>query len=177
MNELFITLVPYMVLFSHLVLVFAFVAILARATWGREVYEFLGRNALVLGFLVALGAMLGSLYYSEIVGFEACVLCWWQRGFLYPIVLVFGVGFWRKKDYLFPLASVLALGALLVGGYQEISNLTGASLLACTDTEGACAKVFVKEFGYITIPVMSVTVSLYVILLAWVNKLFKQRNG
>lgn len=176
MSELFVLLVPYAVLLSHAALVFLLLAILARNSWGKDVYEFVGQNALVLGFLISLGAMLGSLFYSEVVGYEACVLCSWQRAFLYPLVLVFGVGFWKKFNWTFPLAAILALVALLVGGYQEISNLTGLSVLSCTEAEGACSKVFVKEFGYITIPIMSVTVSAYILVLVWIRKLYERND-
>jgi disulfide bond formation protein DsbB len=155
---------------SHVLLIFLVLVVLGRNSWGKQIYEFINKNAFLIGFLIALGAMLGSLFYSEVIGFEACVLCWWQRAFLYPLVLVFGAGFWYKKNWLFSLAAFLALAALIVGGYQEISNLTGASVLTCTDAEGACSKIFVKEFGYITIPVMSVTVALYVLVVVWIKK-------
>jgi len=176
MSEIFVLLVPYFVLASHVLLVFVVLAVLNRNSWGKQVYEYINKNAFLVGFIIALGAMLGSLFYSEVVGYEACVLCWWQRAFLYPLVLVFGAGFWYKQKWLFYLAAFLALAALVVGGYQEISNLTGASVLTCTDAEGACSKVFVKEFGYITIPVMSVTVALYVLAVVWIKKIGERTN-
>ena len=165
------SIVPYLVLISHVLLVGAILAILTRNSWGKPAYEFVGKHAALLGFLIALLIIIGSLFYSEIIGYEACVLCWWQRGFLYPLVLVFGAGLLTHQEWVFNLAIILAILALLVGGYQEVSNLTGASLLSCTEAEGACSKIFVKEFGYITIPIMSVTASLYILLVAWAHKL------
>jgi hypothetical protein len=38
---------------------------------------------------VAIVATLGSLFMSEIAGFIPCRLCWVQRGFMYPLALVF----------------------------------------------------------------------------------------
>ena len=168
--------VPPLVLASHVFLAVIFLAVLGRNGWGKPIYDVLSRQAVRWGFLVALGAVFGSLFYSEAIGFEACVLCWWQRVFLYPLAPIFAVAVWKRDRSVFNYAIVLALLALVIGGYQEISNLTGASLLTCTDAEGACSKVFVKEFGYITIPVMSITVSLYILLLAWANKLFRTNN-
>ena len=43
-------------------------------------------------------ATLGSLYFSEIMKFEPCVLCWYQRIFMYPFVLWLGIAV-AKKDY------------------------------------------------------------------------------
>ncbi|WP_249686020.1 disulfide oxidoreductase, partial [Bacillus velezensis] len=55
-------------------------------------------------------ATLGSLYFSEIMKFEPCVLCWYQRIFMYPFVLWLGIAV-VKKDYLIasyslPIASI-----------------------------------------------------------------------
>lgn len=176
MVSAFALIVPYLVLGSHILFVMLFVAVLGRRTWGEGITRFLGKHALVLGFLISLGSIIGSLFYSEVIGFEACILCWWQRVFLYSIAPVMAWGLWSKRFGSAVMISViLALLALLVGGYQEISNLTGASLLTCTGIGGACSKVFVKEFGYITIPVMSITVSAYILLLAWAYKIYHRR--
>ncbi|MEG0381222.1 MAG: disulfide bond formation protein B, partial [Kurthia sp.] len=43
-------------------------------------------NALLMIWVVALMATLGSLYFSEIRGYEPCELCWYQRIIMYPIV-------------------------------------------------------------------------------------------
>jgi len=175
MSALFITAVPYLVIFSHVLLVLVFLSVLARDSWGRKIYALIGRNTLLIGFLVTLGAMVGSLFYSEIIGFEACVLCWWQRVFLYPQAFILGLALYKRDHSIFPYIVFLTLGALVVGLYQVYYDFGGISLLACTSEGGSCDKIYVKEFGYITIPVMSVTVSLYVLLLAWVHKLFRSQ--
>jgi disulfide bond formation protein DsbB len=169
-----------MVLIAHIVFVGLLLAVVFRKTWGRAVVRFVGKYAVYLGFLVVLASIVGSLFYSNVIGFEACVLCWWQRILLYPMLPLFAVALWRNKRgggdrSVFAYIAVLAVLATLVAGYHELSNLTGASFLACTDAEGACSKIFVREFGYITIPVMSLTVALYVLLLAWINRIYLSR--
>ena len=32
-------------------------------------------------WLIAMAALFGSLFFSEIMGLKPCVLCWWQRIF------------------------------------------------------------------------------------------------
>src|SRR3989338_4029041 len=54
-------------------------------------FDFVARRALPLSFLVALAAVAGSLFYSEIAGFEPCKLCWFQRIFMYPQVVLLGL--------------------------------------------------------------------------------------
>lgn len=172
------SLIPYLVLLSHILLAGFFLALLARKSWGRPVAEFLGERAVWLGLLITTASVLGSLLYSEIIGFEPCVLCWWQRAFLYPVLIIFVVALWKKLDGAFSYAVPLAILAGLVSLYQAYGPaLLGESILPCLADEGECAKVYVKAFGYITIPVMSLTVSLYILLLAWANKIFKDENS
>jgi disulfide bond formation protein DsbB len=47
-------------------------------------------------FLISLGGTLGSLYFSEILKYPPCVLCWYQRICLYPLVLIFGIALWSE---------------------------------------------------------------------------------
>ena len=75
---------------------------------------------------------------------------------------------WKVFKYVLPFT--IAAGVLAL--YQEYVSLGGGSLLACTDAGGSCSKIFVKEFGYITIPIMSLTACLYLVFITWVNKLY-----
>lgn len=171
-------LIPYAVLFAHVLFVLLVAAMFYRHAWGRPFTDFLGKHALLLGFLASAGAIVGSLFYSNVVGFEACVLCWWQRIFLYPLAPIFALALSRKDRGVFGYAAVLAGLAAVVAGYQAFANFTGKSLLSCTAAEGACSKIFVLEFGYITIPVMSLTIAAYILLLAWANRIFNEdRNS
>lgn len=161
-------LIPYLVLASHILLVILLVSVVQK----NRLALWVGRNALILGFLVALGAFAGSLFYSEIVGFEACVLCWWQRAFIYPQLVIFAVALWYKDTRAFVYSFWLTIAAGIVALYQTYANLGGTSLLSCTSAEGACSKIYVMEFGYITIPTMSLTVVLYLLLLYWLNRIY-----
>ena len=45
-------------------------------------------NSLLMIWVVSFVATLGSLYFSEVRGYEPCELCWYQRIFMYPIVII-----------------------------------------------------------------------------------------
>ncbi|MBP9695491.1 MAG: disulfide bond formation protein B, partial [Candidatus Magasanikbacteria bacterium] len=60
-------------------------------------YKYVEKNATFFAFLTALFATVMSLYYSDIVGYEPCKLCWLQRIFIYPQVILFFIA-WRIKD-------------------------------------------------------------------------------
>jgi disulfide bond formation protein DsbB len=77
----------------------------------------------------------------------------------------------RKKDktiidYLVPLSVLGAVVAL----YQSLVQwgFSFGSVLECTANGGACAKVYVNEYSYITIPFMSLSVFIYIIAMKYV---------
>ena len=169
------TSVPYLAVASQILLVFIFLAAFFRKSWGRKVIHFVGKHALILGFLVALAAVSGSLFYSEIVGFTPCVLCWWQRIFIYPQLVLFAIALWKRDRGIFKYSSTLAALAGVVALYHSYVYLGGTSLLPCTALGGACSKVYVYEFrGLVTIPSMSLTIALYFLLLGWVNRVYQR---
>ncbi|MDO8565331.1 MAG: disulfide bond formation protein B [bacterium] len=176
MSNLFAQALPFTVLLSHIVLVIVFLSIVFRKSWGREVTHWVGKNAVSLGLLVAVVAVGGSLFYSNIIGFPPCVLCWWQRIALYPMIVLFAVAFFKKHDrgvfsYAVPLATFAGILAL----YHSYVYWGGTSILPCTALGGACSKIYVYAFGYITIPTMSLTIALFILLLAWSNKIYQSR--
>ena len=169
---------PYLVLISHVVFGILFLAIISRRSWGSKVQYFLGKNAVLGAFLISLVAVLGSLFYSELMGFEPCVLCWWQRIFLYPLLIIFGMAIWKRLPGAFLYAIPLTILAGLIALYHAYApKILGSSLLPCLAEGGDCFKVYVSAFGYITIPVMSLTVVAYILLLAWAHRLYRNENS
>lgn len=169
---------PYIVLFSHFVFVFLLLALIFRNSWSQSISRWFGKHAVALGFFVALAAVLGSLFYSEMAGFEPCVLCWWQRVFLYPSALILGIAFFKKDKAVFSYVVPLVIISALIAIYQYRSTfLGGASFLSCTNEGGACSKVYVNAFGYITIELMSLTASLFILLFAWAKKIYDKNSN
>jgi disulfide bond formation protein DsbB len=124
------------------------------------------KYALLLGFLFSSFALCGSLFYSDVLGYEPCKFCWWQRIFMYPLVAIFLIAMWRKDvsihKYTLPIS---AIGSLLALNHY-ILQLTGTSIFPCSAVgySASCSKVFVLSFGYITIPLMAFTAFLGVIV-------------
>ncbi|MDP3874958.1 MAG: disulfide bond formation protein B [bacterium] len=177
MTDTIASLLPVLALVSHIVFVALFVSFVFRKSWGKKTVLFMGQHSLVLGFLVSLAAVAGSLFYSEIMGFEPCVLCWWQRVLLYPTIFIFAVALWRRERSAYYYVVPPVVLASIIAVYQSYVFLGGSSFLTCTNAEGACSKIYVVAFGYITIPIMSLTISLYILFLAWANKIYKDENN
>ncbi|MBA3733398.1 disulfide bond formation protein B [Patescibacteria group bacterium] len=139
------------------------------------VYGFVDKHVLTLLFVTTLAALIGSLAYSNIVGFLPCELCWIQRIFIYPQSVLTFMAILKKDrnivSYLLPLSILGALVAL----YHSLTQLgIGSSLLGCTSVGGECARVYVLEYGYITIPMMALTTFLYLIGISLIY--FKAKN-
>ena len=47
---------------------------------------------LLLAWLTSLASTLGSFLFSEVMQLQPCLLCWYQRIAMFPLVLVLGIG-------------------------------------------------------------------------------------
>lgn len=74
--------------------------VIAFVIRNEKLLQFFGKNAILFSFIVALIATLGSLFYSEIAGYEPCKLCRLQRIVMYPQVILLGIAFWKKNGTL-----------------------------------------------------------------------------
>ena len=121
----------------------------------RSIWTLVGPIALWLAWLVALVSLLGSLYYSEIVGYPPCSLCWYQRIAMYPLVVILAVAAWdddrEVRRYALPLAGVGGAFAL----YQYVLGyFPDTEILGCT-LDVSCTERYVWEFGFVDFPFMS----------------------
>jgi len=122
---------------------------------------------------VALTAMLGSLYYSEIAGFVPCTLCWYQRILMYPLTLISLVGLIKQDEYLpyyvLPF-SVIGIGVSTYHYLIQIGVFTHPS----TCTIGIpCNVRYVNYFGFVSISFMALTAFILItgimFLTRWAN--------
>lgn len=109
---------------------------------------------LPLAFAIALICTVGSLYYSGIVGFTPCRLCWWQRIMMYPLVPVLLAAAFTR-DRLGALYGIgLAVGGLGYSGYHTQLRWFPEQGSSC-EAEAACTSVWVNTFGFVSIPFMA----------------------
>lgn len=132
--------------------------------------DFFGTNALALSFVVVLVGTASSLFYSEIAGFAPCALCWWQRIFLYPQVLILCTALWKKESsalvYTLPLSMIGGLVAI----YHSYLQFGGSPLIPCPASGISCSQIYFIEYGYITIPTMALTSFVLLITLFFAEK-------
>ena len=141
----------------------------------HRILRALSRHAFVIGFLLSLSGMAFSLLYSEVIGFAPCILCIIQRWFLYPQVALFGWGAATKAPWSMAAAFTLSVLGGIVSLYHNYLDWGGSSLGICGEGDAvSCTQRFVYEFGFVTIPFMTLTVFAALIVLA-INT-YAQRN-
>jgi disulfide bond formation protein DsbB len=129
-------------------------------------FHFVSNKGMLLAFIVSLIAMLGSLTYSDILHYEPCKFCWFQRIFMYPQVFLLGIALWKKDQSVIKYSLTLSIIGALIAANHYLLQMTGTSVLPCS-TVGqsvSCNKVFVLHFGYITIPLMALSAFLLIII-------------
>ncbi len=160
--------IGFLTLLSNIIFVAVVLVIIFHAGSRYKFYHFIHKYVLELLFAGIMSAVIGSLVYSNIVGFPPCDLCWYQRIFLYPQAIIVFIAMRRGDktiiDYLVPLSILGAIVALYQSLIQWGISL-GPATIGCVSLGGECAKVYVKTFSYITIPFMSLTVFVYIIAL------------
>lgn len=142
-----------------------------KSPTAKQILSFVAKNGLLFSFIVALTAMLGSLFYSEIAKYEPCVLCWYQRILMYPNVLLLGLAYAQKDRHVIPYSLALAIPGLLLSGYHYLlqRNIVPAITCGVVGYSASCSTTFFMQFGYITIPFMAFTAFLLIILFLTVS--------
>ncbi|EQC46916.1 disulfide bond formation protein B [Bacteriovorax sp. Seq25_V] len=107
-------------------------------------------------WLVATIATLGSLFFSEIMGFPPCVLCWYQRICMYPLSLIFLVGLFPLKKDVFRFTAPLVFTGWVIAIYHNLLYYKILPESAAPCSQGiSCTTSYISWFGFITIPFLS----------------------
>lgn len=109
-----------------------------------------------LAFLTSLIATLGSLFFSEIMNFIPCSLCWYQRIFMYPLVFLFVINLLFPDNKIFKYAFPLVLVGWVISIYHNLLmfKIIPEKLSPCV--QGVpCSVDYINWLGFITIPLLS----------------------
>ena len=134
-----------------------------------------------LAFAPALAATLGSLYYSEIVGFVPCTLCWYQRILMYPLVLIILVGIIKRDEYLPDYVLPFSILGILVAGYHYLIQLGVFSHPTTCEAGIPCDMRWGNYLGFISIPFMALTAFILITIVMgatkWADKQEEEDSG
>jgi disulfide bond formation protein DsbB len=138
-----------------------------RFSFFGKISAFAAGNALGIAFVLTLASLGLSLFYSEVLGFAPCGLCWLQREFMYPQAFLFLVALVKNDEKIADYSIVLSSVGVVIALYQHSLQMGASEFVPCAQTLLAadCAERTLFEFGYITFPLMAASVFAFLIVL------------
>jgi len=113
-------------------------------------------KSLLLAWVAAIIATLGSLYFSEVMHFIPCTLCWYQRIFMYPLVIFLGIAVYRNDKKIYQYVLPVSIIGILISGYHTILQKIPYLQQFEMCTSGVpCSKDYINWLGFITIPMLA----------------------
>jgi disulfide bond formation protein DsbB len=125
----------------------------------HKITDFIYKNADYGVWFIAIASVFGSLTFSEILKFQPCQLCWWQRILMYPLAIFLSVAILRKDTkntayYVLPFGLI----GMIVSFYHSLLQwgVIKETVLNCTENGNvACDKPDFLLLGFVTIPFLS----------------------
>lgn len=136
--------------------------------------KLLKKYSLYFAWVVSVIATGGSLYLSEILLFNPCYLCWWQRIFMYPFVILLGIATFRH-DHKF---KVYALPLSIIGGSISLYHYLLQKVTFLQDVQGSCGEVScivdpLNTFYWIpeaiTVPLLALIAFVLITIFLWIG--------
>jgi disulfide bond formation protein DsbB len=131
-----------------------------------KVKGFFKTYSLYLAWIVSIIATCGSLYMSEVLLYEPCRLCWFQRIFMYPQVILLGIASYKddRKIISYVLPMSIIGGSISIFHYLE-QMVPAFSEIAPCSVGIPCNVDYLNWFGFITIPLLALIAFIMIICL------------
>lgn len=128
--------------------------------------KLLKENLLQIALFQAILALLGSLYFSEFMKLPPCMLCWYQRICMYPLILILSVSIWKKDKNVLLYTLPLSIIGTIIALYHNLLyyKIIPESVAPCT-LGISCTTKQIEWFGFITIPFLSLCAFLLITFL------------
>jgi disulfide bond formation protein DsbB len=122
----------------------------------QKLLALISKQAYAIVFALSALGMVGSLVYSEVLGLTPCLLCWYQRITLYPVVLISAIAVWveDKKAYRYMIA-LITIGTL-ISIYQNLLyyGIIPEQLAPCTFGV-SCTTRYESWLAFLPIPLQA----------------------
>ena len=114
-------------------------------------------NLLFLCWLLVAVSTTISLFFSSVLEYEPCVLCWYQRICLFPLLLIFAVGLFPAFDKsVIKFALPLTIAGGLTAFYHTLlyAGFIPENIQPCSKGV-SCTEKYFELFGFVSIPMLS----------------------
>ncbi len=133
-------------------------------------------NALFAAWLVALLSTLSVLFIGEVLGQTPCVLCWFQRAFMFPLAIILGAGLWYSDSNVWRYGLPLALGGMGIALYHTLLyfGIIPEAIQPCSASGPSCTDQGMVILG-LPIPLLAVVAFLTIFIL--LLQIYRGRNS
>jgi len=114
------------------------------------------KNGLYILWSFSLAAVVGSLFFSEILKVPPCDLCWFQRIFMYPLAIIIPLAILKNDRFILNYILALLIPGSVVALYHNLLfyKILEEPLIPC-HSEVPCNSRAFQYFGFLGIPLMS----------------------
>ncbi len=121
-----------------------------------RLFAYVQPNLAYVAWFQVFVATLGSLYFSEVMKLPPCMLCWYQRIFMYPLVYILAVGIVLEEERIRYYCLPLSVTGLVIAVYHNLLyyHIIPESIAPCTSGI-SCTTRQIEWLGFITIPLLS----------------------
>ncbi len=130
-------------------------------------------SILLLAWLVAVIATAGALFIGEVMLMTPCILCWYQRIFMFPLAIILGMACYSDDRRGAVYALPLALGGTAMAGYHTllVAGMLSKAWIPCGEGV-SCADQKLGILNGIQIPWLSLIafVLILTLLAAYLRK-------
>ena len=160
--QVFTSLLAVVVLAAAVVITLAQV-LESKVAWASDLVAQVRSVGLWLMSAVTVGAMAGSLHFSENIGFVPCKYCWYQRIAMFSLALVTFVAALRRDMKIAVYTLALALVGLAVSAWHYLIEWFPNLKSTSCSLDVPCTAVWFREFGFVTLALMAGSAFLFVI--------------
>jgi disulfide bond formation protein DsbB len=118
----------------------------------------IARHAGLIVAIIFSSATLMSFIYQYGFGYEPCLLCWYQRIAIIPVALLAWTANLRTSTLLQTQVLILSVLGFSIALFHVFIDVFPTGIDICGVSGVSCTVRYIYEFGYITIPMMSLTV-------------------
>ncbi|PGK51482.1 disulfide bond formation protein B [Priestia megaterium] len=115
-------------------------------------------NKLRAAWVISLVATCGSLFFSEVMHFIPCSLCWYQRILMYTLPIYFGIAIFKNQRHVVFYTLPVTILGFLIGTFQYLEQkISWFSEMHTCKVGVPCTTEYINWLGFITIPFLSLT--------------------
>lgn len=113
-------------------------------------------NLIFLAWITSAVSTAGSLFFSEVMMYPPCILCWYQRICMYPLVLILVAGLFPLNKSVIRFSLPLSLTGFGIAVYHNLLYYKILPESAAPCRQGiSCTTAQIEWLGFITIPFLS----------------------